>query len=130
LHIARRTFARVWRRHPVHTLGRKHRIDEALTLAEQAVGVANQVGSVFTEGLAHRVWAQALATATPPRWEEVEAHMTTSLRALESGERAFRPPTRSLSGDDYVAITRTRRQHSTTFGRQPISSPRRNSTTN
>jgi hypothetical protein len=51
-----RTFARVWRRHPVHTLGRKHRIDEALTLAEQAVGVANQVGSVFTNGLAHRVW--------------------------------------------------------------------------
>jgi class 3 adenylate cyclase/tetratricopeptide (TPR) repeat protein len=61
-------------------------IEEALTLAEQAVGVANQVGSVFTEGLAHRVWAQALAAATPPRWEEAEAHMATSLRALESGE--------------------------------------------
>ena len=56
MHIARRTFARVWRRHPVHTLGRKHRIDGPLTLAEQAVGIANQVGSVFTEGLAHRVW--------------------------------------------------------------------------
>jgi class 3 adenylate cyclase/tetratricopeptide (TPR) repeat protein len=62
------------------------RIEEALTLAEQAVGVAKQVGSVFTEGLAHRVWAQALAAATPPRWEEAEAHMATSLRALESGE--------------------------------------------
>ena len=62
------------------------RIEEALTLAEQAVGVANQVGSVFTESLAHRVWAQALAAATPPRWDEAEAHMATSLRGLESGE--------------------------------------------
>jgi hypothetical protein len=62
------------------------RIQEALTLAEQAVSVADQVGSVFTQGLAHRVWAQALAAATPPRWEEAEAHMATSLRALESGE--------------------------------------------
>jgi class 3 adenylate cyclase/tetratricopeptide (TPR) repeat protein len=61
-------------------------IDQALALARQAVGVAEQVGSVFTEGLAHRVWAQALAAATPPRWDEAEAHMATSLRALESGE--------------------------------------------
>jgi len=62
------------------------RIEEAVTLAEHAVDVAKQVGSVFTEGLAHRVWAQALAAATPPRWDEAEAHLATSLRALESGE--------------------------------------------
>jgi hypothetical protein len=62
------------------------RIDEAPTLAEQAVGVAKQVGSIFTQGLAHRVWARALAAATPPRWEEAEAHLVTSLRAFESGE--------------------------------------------
>jgi tetratricopeptide (TPR) repeat protein len=62
------------------------RIEDALALAEQAVGVANQVGSVLTQGLAHRVWAQALAAATPPRWEEAEAHMATSLSALESEE--------------------------------------------
>jgi tetratricopeptide (TPR) repeat protein len=62
------------------------RVEEALTLAQQAVGVANQVGSVFTEGLAHRVWAQALAAASPPRRDEAEAHLATSLRALESGE--------------------------------------------
>ena len=61
-------------------------IEEALTLAEQAVGVASQVGSVFTQALAHRVWAQALAAATPPRWEEADAHMATSLGALESGQ--------------------------------------------
>jgi class 3 adenylate cyclase/tetratricopeptide (TPR) repeat protein len=62
------------------------RIDEALTLAEEAVGVAKQVGSIFTQGLAHRVWARALAAATPPRWVEAEAHLVTSLRAFESGE--------------------------------------------
>jgi class 3 adenylate cyclase/tetratricopeptide (TPR) repeat protein len=62
------------------------RIDEALTLAEQAVNVANQIGSIFTEGFAHRVWAQALAAATPPRWDEAEAHLATSVRMLESGE--------------------------------------------
>jgi class 3 adenylate cyclase/tetratricopeptide (TPR) repeat protein len=61
-------------------------VDEALALAGQAVAVAQQVGSVFTEALAHRVWAQALAAMRPPRWEEAEAHLATSLRALESGD--------------------------------------------
>ena len=60
--------------------------NQALALAEQAVAVAEQVGSVFTQGLAHRVWAQALAAATPPRRDEAEAHMATSLRSLESGD--------------------------------------------
>jgi hypothetical protein len=62
------------------------RIEEALTLAEQAVGVAQQVGSVFTQALAHRVWAQALAAATPPRWDEAQAQMATSLSALETSQ--------------------------------------------
>jgi tetratricopeptide (TPR) repeat protein len=61
-------------------------IDEAMMLAEQAVGVAQRVGSVFTEGLAHRVWAKALAAATPPRGDEAEAHLAICLRAIESGE--------------------------------------------
>lgn len=61
-------------------------IDEALMLAAQAVEAAEQVDSVFTAGLAHRVWAQALAAATPPRWDEAEAHLTICLRELESGD--------------------------------------------
>jgi hypothetical protein len=61
------------------------RTEEALMLAEQAVEAATQIGSMFTEGLAHRVWAQALAAA-PPRWDEVEMHMAASLRAFASGE--------------------------------------------
>jgi hypothetical protein len=62
------------------------RIDEALMLAGQAVGVAEQVRSVFTTGLAHRVWAQALAAAIPPRPAEAEAHLEICLRELESGD--------------------------------------------
>ena len=61
------------------------RTEEALMLAEQAVEAATQIGSMFTKGLAHRVWAQALAAA-PPRWDEVEMHMAASLRAFASGE--------------------------------------------
>jgi tetratricopeptide (TPR) repeat protein len=61
-------------------------IDEALVLAEQAVGAAEQVDSVFTAGLAHRAWAQALAAATPPRWDEAETHLAFCLSEFESWE--------------------------------------------
>jgi uncharacterized protein HemY len=59
------------------------------------LGVYVKVRALADEQSAHRVWAQALAAATPPRWDEAEAHMATSLRALES---PFRPPTRGLPG--------------------------------
>jgi hypothetical protein len=59
---------------------------EALALAEEAVAVGQRVGSVFTGGLAHRVWAQALTIVDPGNREAMEAHMTACLRALESGE--------------------------------------------
>ena len=62
------------------------RDDAALALAEQAVAAAGMVGGVFSAGVAHRVWGAALAAATPPRWDEAEAHMAESVRALESGE--------------------------------------------
>ncbi|MFL6047349.1 MAG: ATP-binding protein [Propionibacteriaceae bacterium] len=61
-------------------------IDEALMLAAQAVAAAEQVDSVFTEGLAHRLWGQALTAVTPPRWDEAEAHLAICLRELESGD--------------------------------------------
>ncbi|HEY6408665.1 MAG TPA: AAA family ATPase, partial [Ktedonobacteraceae bacterium] len=59
------------------------RVEEALTLAEETVSIAHSVGDFFAEGLAHRVWGQALATLNPPRWDEAEMHFTASLRALE-----------------------------------------------
>jgi predicted ATPase len=62
------------------------RIEEALALAEEAVALGKSAGSLFSEGLAHRVWATALAARRPPLWEEAEAHMEASLQPLEAGE--------------------------------------------
>jgi tetratricopeptide (TPR) repeat protein len=62
------------------------RVEEARSLAEVAVELARSVGSAYSEGLAQRVWGQALAEASPPRWEEAEAHLAASLQTLESGE--------------------------------------------
>jgi class 3 adenylate cyclase/tetratricopeptide (TPR) repeat protein len=62
------------------------RIKEALALAEKAVGIAQEMSGICAEGLARRVWGQALAALTPPRWDEAEAQLTESLRVLESGQ--------------------------------------------
>jgi len=62
------------------------RVEEALTLAEEAVNIASSAGGLFAEGLAHRVCGQTLATLNPPRWDEAEMHFTASLHALESCE--------------------------------------------
>ncbi len=59
---------------------------EAMTLAEQAVAQARAVGSIYSEGLAQRIWGQALAHLEPARWEEAEQHLAASLSAFEAGE--------------------------------------------
>ena len=48
--------------------------------------MADRGGSRFSGGLAHRVWAQALAAADPPRWDAADEHLATSLDLLESGD--------------------------------------------
>jgi len=63
-----------------------HRVEEALHLSEEAVAYAHSLDGKYAEGLAQRVWGQALAALTPPRWDEVEGHMTTSLQAFEACE--------------------------------------------
>ncbi len=63
-----------------------HRVEEALTLAEEAVTYAHSVDGKYAEGLAQRVWGQALAALTPAHWDEVEEHMTSSLQAFEACE--------------------------------------------
>lgn len=60
-------------------------IEEAMALAEEAVDAAERPKSVFSAGMAHRVWARGLAATISPRWEEAEAHLVTSLKLLESG---------------------------------------------
>lgn len=62
------------------------RVEDALARAEAAVELARAVDGVYGEGLAHRVWGQALAEESPPRWEEAERHLATSVHLLESGE--------------------------------------------
>jgi tetratricopeptide (TPR) repeat protein len=66
-------------------LGMGH-VEEALALAERAIGIAQKMGGIFAEGLARQVRGQALAALTPPRWDEAEAQLTESLRLLESGQ--------------------------------------------
>lgn len=60
------------------------RVEEGLTRAEMAVELARVVGSNLSEGLAHRVWGQALACLS--RWEEAERHLKASVQVLLSGE--------------------------------------------
>jgi hypothetical protein len=61
-------------------------IDNALTLAEQAVILARTHGVILATGLAERVWGEALARRNPPRWDEAEEHFAASLRACEEGD--------------------------------------------
>jgi class 3 adenylate cyclase/tetratricopeptide (TPR) repeat protein len=61
-------------------------VDNALALAEVAVLTARRASGVFSEGLAHRVWARALAAATPPDHETAYQHLRSSLGLLASGE--------------------------------------------
>lgn len=62
------------------------RVEDALSRAEATVEFARSVGGIYGEGLAHRVWGQALAEGCPPNWDEAEAHLATSVQVLESGE--------------------------------------------
>ncbi|HXQ54827.1 MAG TPA: hypothetical protein VOA19_03295, partial [Actinomycetes bacterium] len=63
---------------------------------------------------------------TPPWPRGIDEALTLAQQAVGI---TFRPPTRSSSRDDYVAIARTPRRRSATPRKQPTSSPRRNSTT-
>jgi tetratricopeptide (TPR) repeat protein len=62
------------------------RIEETLALAQEALRKAQEMSGTFTEGLARRVWGQALAALTPPHWDEAVGLMADSLRMLESGQ--------------------------------------------
>lgn len=63
------------------------RAEEALTLAERAIGVAQEMGGIFAEGMARCVRGGALATLEPSCWEEAETQFAESVRLLESGQQ-------------------------------------------
>jgi tetratricopeptide (TPR) repeat protein len=59
------------------------RPEEARTLVEEGLAMAQTAGSVLGESQAHRVWGQILAVSRPPQWEEAEAQWTESLRLMK-----------------------------------------------
>jgi tetratricopeptide (TPR) repeat protein len=61
-------------------------VEEAQALAEQAVNLARSVESLSAEGLAQRVWAQALGSLNSGSVQEAEAHFVESLRLFEAGD--------------------------------------------
>jgi class 3 adenylate cyclase/tetratricopeptide (TPR) repeat protein len=67
----------------------KGRVEQALSLAEQAVAMARKMGGICGEGMARQVWGRSLASISPPRWDEAEAQMAESLRLFELGEARF-----------------------------------------
>jgi hypothetical protein len=60
-------------------------VHRATTLAAKAAAAAERADGLFSGGIAHRVWAQALAAADPPRWDEAEVHVARGLELLEAG---------------------------------------------
>jgi hypothetical protein len=64
----------------------RNNLNEALTLAEQAVAQAQAIGSIFSEGMAQRVWGQGFTRLEPAHWKEAEEHLAASLSAFEAGE--------------------------------------------
>jgi len=67
------------------TLG-KGQVEQALSMAEEAVAMAEKTGGIWGEGMARQVWGRSLAALTPPRWDEAEVQMAESLRLFELGE--------------------------------------------
>jgi hypothetical protein len=62
------------------------RVEEARAQAEGAVELARSVGGLYGEGVAQRIWAQALVEASPASWEEACTHLAASLHTLEAGD--------------------------------------------
>lgn len=60
--------------------------EQARQLAEQAVAEAEATGGIFSQGIAERVWGQALAAATPPDYRAADTHLHRSAGLFEEGE--------------------------------------------
>jgi class 3 adenylate cyclase/tetratricopeptide (TPR) repeat protein len=62
------------------------RPEEAVIRAQGAIEMARAIGGIFGEGLAQRVWGQALARLSPPQREESDLHLASSLELFETGD--------------------------------------------
>jgi class 3 adenylate cyclase/tetratricopeptide (TPR) repeat protein len=65
---------------------RAGRIVEALSLAQAAAEAAQAGGDLYAEGLARRVWGQALASSESSRETEAELQLRAAVDAFERGE--------------------------------------------
>lgn len=61
------------------------RLEQAIEKARQALALGREVGSLYTEGIAERVWGEALSASGPGNYQEVETHLTASAIAFEKG---------------------------------------------
>jgi tetratricopeptide (TPR) repeat protein len=61
-------------------------VEAARALAEKVVASAKANDGIFAEGLAQRVWAEALVASDHPQREEADPHFAESLQAFEPGE--------------------------------------------
>lgn len=83
-------------------------IQESIKLAQETVEAASRTEGLFSAGLAHRVWAQALVALSSTYIDEAESHFAESLRLFEQGQaRLEAARTRVTWGD-------TLRQHGET----------------
>jgi tetratricopeptide (TPR) repeat protein len=62
------------------------RSTEALALVEQTVKSAQSIGDNYAQGLAHRVWGEALARLDPPQYDQAQTHFADSLHLFEEGD--------------------------------------------
>ena len=62
------------------------RIDEALELAQQAVKIAQQIKGILAEGIARRIWAQALCAKDAANWDHAQELLAHSLKILQAGQ--------------------------------------------
>ena len=57
----------------------------AIEIAGRLIEMAQPLGSIWSVGVSHRVWGQALAKLPIPAWDQAETQMSQSLQLLESG---------------------------------------------
>ena len=62
------------------------RPEEAVARVGPAIEKARAIGGIFGEGLAQRIWGQALAQLEPTGHEEVDLHLATGLRLFQEGD--------------------------------------------
>lgn len=61
-------------------------IEETIRRAEEAISYIRSAHGKFAEAVVQRAWGEALSALNSPRWEEAEAHYSSSLELFNSGE--------------------------------------------